>query len=332
MSFYCSSSSQWLDDTLEAMRLIMPDLLAHERAIAGKKWFEYRFMTPLAATQHFASLYSQGFKAHIRSTGDRDEAEVRQGLGLRLFLKPNASLTELWHARQRADKFGPPYELLIEFGFDFARRGGWKNAPRPMQLFGSTGSDIAWPLEFEKFLNERLPLLIDQFAGLPQYRIENYRYLPVQDEFRSYLVNRLSLSTRSWSMRMVSPCLEKRFLPLLSTVKLAPKDQRVRIVQNLRDELHNGLVVKASKERLSKIAFVPSCFGFIDPEPACSTCSSCEFAIHCRQMGIAAAAEMIRRHGSVSKLKDERDEKRKAGQRRRTARCRAKKKLAVAVT
>ncbi len=135
-----------------------------------------------------------------------------------------------------------------------------------MQLFGSTGSDIAWPLEFEKFLTERLPLLIDQFAGLPQYRVENYRYLPVQDEFRSYLVNRLSLSTRSWSMRMVSPCLEKRFLPLLSTVKLAPKDQRVRIVQNLRDELHNGLVVKASKERLSKIAFVPGCFGFIDPD------------------------------------------------------------------
>ncbi len=88
MSFYCSSSSQWLDDTLEAMRLIMPDLLAHERAIAGKKWFEYRFMTPFAATRHFASLYSQGFKAHIRSTGDRDEAEVRQGLGCGFFSSP----------------------------------------------------------------------------------------------------------------------------------------------------------------------------------------------------------------------------------------------------
>ncbi len=329
MPFYCNSSAQWLDDTLEAMRLVMPDVLARERVIANKKWFEYRFMTPIAASRHFASLYSQGFKAYVRFNGDCDEAEVRQGLGTRLFLKPSASLTELWHARQRADELGLPYELLIEFGFKFACEGGWKNPPRPMQLFGSTGSGIAWPLEFEKFLNERLPLLVDQFTGLPQYRIENYRGLPVQDEFRAYLANRIIESTKPWARRMVGPCLQKRHLPLLSAIKLAPKDQRRRIVSDLRAELEHGLVAATSSERLPKIACTPSCLGVAGPDPSASTCSSCPFAVECLHMSTMASKEMITRYGSVSSLKDARDEKRKAGQRRRTAKCRAKKRLAA---
>ncbi|MGR9385183.1 hypothetical protein [Rhizobium leguminosarum] len=83
MSFYSNSSSQRLDDTLEAMRLVMPDVLEREREVANKKWFAYRFMTPLAATKHFASLYSKGFKAYIRFNGDRDEAELRQAKSVR---------------------------------------------------------------------------------------------------------------------------------------------------------------------------------------------------------------------------------------------------------
>ena len=332
MTFYCNSSAQWLDDTLEAMRLIMPDVLAREREVANKKWFEYRFMTPTTASRHFASLYSKGFKAYVRFNGDRDEAEVRQGLGTRLFLKPSASLTELWHARQRADELGIPYELLIEFGFEFARRGGWKNPPRPMQLFGSIGSGIAWLLELEKFLNERLPLVFDQFAGLPQYRIENYRGLPVQDEFRAHLENHIRASTKPWAVRMVGPCLEKRHLPLLSTIKLAPKEQRRSIVSNLRAEIELGFLAAKPKERLHKIAYMPSCFGLVGPDMSASTCASCPFSVGCQHMTMFASREMIRRCGSVSALKDARDEKRKAGQRRRTAKCRAKKKLAATPT
>lgn len=123
MSFYSNTLAQRLDDTIEVMRLVMPDVLEREREVAHKKWFAYRFMSPLAATKHFAELYSKGFKAYIRFNRDRDEAELRQGLGQNIFHKPGRSLTELWHARQRADELGLPYELLIEFGFEFARKG-----------------------------------------------------------------------------------------------------------------------------------------------------------------------------------------------------------------
>lgn len=328
MSFYSNSSSQRLDDTLEAMRLVMPDVLQREREVANKKWFAYRFMTPLAATRHFATLYSKGFKAYIRFNRDRDEAELRQGLGSRIFQKPNASLTELWRARQRADELGLPYELLIEFGFEFARKGGWKNAPRPMQLFGSADSDIAWPLEIAKFLNEMLPVVIDRFADHPQYRIENYRHLPVQDEFRSYVIDHVRASAKPWAFRLTGPCLEKRHLPLLVALKLVPKDQRWRIMTELRVEQESELITQAPREALPQIALVPACFGLIAAyAPGVSPCSSCPFSARCQPMGEAVAAAMIKRHGSVSTLKDERDQTRKAGQRRRTARWRAKKKL-----
>lgn len=324
MSFYSNSSSQWLDDTLEMMQLVMPDVMEREREVASKKWFAYRFMTPLAATKHFADLYSKGFKAYIRFNGDRDEAELRQGLGSRIFQRANRSLTELWHARQRADELGLPYELLIEFGFEFARKGGWKNAPRPMQLFGSAESDVAWPIEIEKFLNEHLTLVIDRLDNLPQYRIENYRRLPVQDEFRSYLVNHVLASTKPWAFRLIGPCIEKRHLPLLLAIKLAPKDQRWRIATELRLERDSELLVEAPREALPQIAYMPACFGLIAAHHAASPCSSCPFREMCQRMGKAASAETIKRHGSVSRLKDDRDAKRKAGQRRRTARCRAK--------
>jgi hypothetical protein len=332
MSSYSNSSAERLDDTIEAMRLVMPDVLEREREVADKKWFAYRFMSPLAATKHFAELYRKGFKAYIRFNRDHDEAELRQGLGQKIFHKPGRSLTELWHARQRADELGLPYELLIEFGFEFGRKGGWKNPPRPMQLFGSAESDTAWPLEIEKFLEDRLPLAVDRFADLPQYRVENYRHLPVQDEFRAYLVDHLSASTKPWAFRLTGPCIGNRHLPLLLAIKLAPKDQRRRIMTELRLELESDLFVETPKVSLPKIAFVPACFGLVASDPAISPCASCPFTGYCQHMSKAVSAEMIKRHGSVSGLKDERDEKRKAGQRRRTARCRAKKKAANLVS
>lgn len=327
MSFYSNSSAQWLDDTLDTMRLVVPDVLEREREVADKKWFAYRFMTPLAATKHFGELYTKGFKAYIRFNRDRGEAELRQGLRQKIFHKPSRSLTELWHARQRADELGLPYELLIEFGFEFARKGGWKNAPRPMQLFGSAESDVAWPLEIEKFLEDRLPLVVDRLADLPQYRIENYRHLSVQDEFRAYLRDHLAASTKPWALRLSGPCIEKRHLPLLMAIKLAPKDQRWRVITELRAEWDRELLIEAPKVAVPQIAFVPACFGLTAAHDANSSpCTSCPFSATCQRMVSIASAEAIKRHGSVSRLSDQRDETWKAGQRRRTARCRARKK------
>lgn len=333
MSSYLTSSGQWLDETIEAMRLVMPDLLGRERELAHKKWFAYRFMTPLAATQLFAELYRVGLKAYVRAHKDRDEADRVNGLSPHIFLGSSGSLTELWKARQRADELGLPYDLLIDFGFHFAGRRRWKRAPRPIQLFGSKGSDIAWPLEIEKYLEERLPMSVDRVSDLPQYRVEHFRGLPVQCEFRDYLTNHIRTSDRRWTTRLSGPCVRERYLRLLTGLRLAPQGQRHGILSDIRADLESGLLVRAPFERLPGIAFVPACFGMpAATDTTASTCRACPLADKCARMGAIVSAETMKRHGSISRLKDDRDNKRREGQRRRTARHRARKKAASAVS
>jgi len=315
------------------MRLVMPDLLGHERELAHKKWFAYRFMTPLAATKLFAQLYCDGFKAYVRAHKDRDEAERVNGLSPHIFLRPSGSLTELWKARQRADELSLPYDLLIDFGFHFAGRRRWKQAPRPIQLFGSKGSEIAWPLEIEKYLEERLPMSVDRVSGLPQYRIEHFRDLPVQKEFRDYLIDHIRTSNQRWTARLSGPCVRERHVPLLAGLRLAPQNQRRGILSDVRADLESGLLVCAPNERLPEIAFVPACFGMpAAMDTTAATCGTCPLAGKCARMGAIVSAEMMNRHGSISRLKDDRDNKRKEGQRRRTARHRARKTAASAAS
>lgn len=333
MTSYSTSRREWLVDTLETMRIVMPDVLARERELAHTKWFAYRFMTPLAATKHFAAVYRNGFKAYVRIHSDLEESERRHGLGLRIFEKPSGSLTELWQARQRADALGLPYELLVEFGFHFAGRYTWRHAPRPIQLFGSKKSDVAWSLEVSKFMEDRLPLATSRLSDLPQYRNENYRHLPVQVEFRSHLLDHIRHSPKLWSARLAGPCIEKRHLPLLKAIKLVPPDQRRRVISDLRDQLECGSVTPAPVERLPEIAFVPACFGMVAAQEASSSrCAICPFLVKCRSIGNVGSTEMLSRHGSVSPVKDDRDSKRKEGQRRRTQRCRDKKAATLAAS
>jgi len=171
------SSQSWHRDTVEMSRLIMPDVIERERELAHSKWFPYRFISPLRATKHFADLYRDGYKAYVRANVDAETSEKVKGLSLQIFNKPTGNLTQLWKARQRADDLGVPYELLISFGFLFASRRTWKNPPRPVQLFGTKESEVAWPAEFNKYRDEHLPLALDGLSGPAQYRTENYRGL-----------------------------------------------------------------------------------------------------------------------------------------------------------
>ena len=325
---YSLSTQHRLDDTVEAMRLASPEVLAHERQVAHTKWYGYRFMTPLAATRYFAKLYREGFKSYVSRHKDREEAERCHGLTPGIFQKPSGSLTQLWKARQRADELGLPYELLIDFGFEFASRRMWKHTPNPVQLFGSKKSDVAWPIEFEKFMNERMSLFIQRFSGLPQYRIENYRGLPVQDEFRAYLIDHVKKSERSWQQRLEGPTIRTRHLPLLTGLRLAPKDRRCQIVQGIKEDVRNGMMVPEPVEQLPLIAFAPACFGMPMAKKRADTskCASCPFSKQCDHFSGVAEVELLRRHPAACAERAEKRTKYLEGQRRRTAKCRARKK------
>lgn len=325
------SSQSWHRDTAEMSRLIMPDVIERERELAHSKWFPYRFISPLRATKHFADLYREGYKAYVRTNVDAETSEKVKGLSLQIFNKPSGDLTQLWMARQRADDLGVPYELLISFGFLFASRRTWNYPPRPVQLFGTKESQVAWPAEFKKYLDEHLPLALDRMSGPAQYRTENYRGLVDQDEFRDLLLDRIRGSVKPWSATIGLQCVEQRHLPLSSVVELVPEHLRNSVAERVRDDLQSGALDPVERECLPEMAFVPGCYGTYAPESSSvAMCRSCPFAAQCAELTVSARDQVAASYGSNSPVKAGQDDRRKAGQRRRTKRCRDKKKALAA--
>lgn len=328
MQFYNSRAIERQAEIMETLRLIHSDHLARERSLANTKWYRYRFMSPLAATRHFAELYRERVRAHVRRHYDVERADKVQGLSQSIFSNPSGSLTQLWNARQRADELGVPYELLIEFGLEFASRRKWKHVPNPVQLFGSKGSDVAWPLEFEKFYGERYPGALNSVCDLPQYRIENFRGLEAQEHFRSALYAQIAEAER-WPLVVARNCVETRHLPIIQTMRLVPSHLRMGVISEIRHDRGIGLFAQPSMEVLPPIAYMPGCFGI----PAAhdlndNQCATCSHAAKCGQFSAVVAEKMQAAHGTSSPVKDSSDSKRRKSDRIRQARRRAKLRAA----
>ena len=315
------------NDAIESIRLVMPKVLEREREAAHSKWYAYRFMTPLETTKLFVELYRAGFKNFIRREKDRSFSERAQGLSTRILGGPSRSLTEVWNARQRADILGLPYEMVIEFGFWFASNYKWKNAPRPAQLFGSKNSDIAWPIEFEKWLLERLPTVVHRLEGIAQYRMEHYRGFPVQNEFRSYLLETLKESEGNWAGKLERQCLATRHLPITIAIKAVPKGGRKYVVRHIRSEITN-YTNEHDTMHLEDLDFAPACYGI----PGALShherqCIECPLFTQCSAAVKTITNFMNNQHSSLSPLALKRLNNRREKTRLRVANLRLKRKL-----
>lgn len=320
MSFYNIQTMNRRADIMQSLKIISKDDLKREREIAQKKWFAYRFMSPLAATKHFADVYRKGVKAYVNEHEDRDLSERVQGLALNIFAKPSASLTELWRARQKADELGLPYELLVEFGFHFAGRRKWRFTPRPGQLFGSKNSNVAWPAELEKFLEERYSAALIGINGLPQFRAENYQRLVAQDSYREALTKYVEESAKPWSNFVGRLCVETRHLPMLPMMRRIPTHMRRGVISDIRYDLEIGILHREPDERLPAISYVPGCFGIPDNyDAAVPECLACPMAQQCQALAFDVSQKMMSAYGTISPVNDAQLERRRASGRKRKA-------------
>lgn len=307
MPAFSISDSERMMDNIEAMRLIMPDVLEVEREIAHEKWFAYRFMSPLAATKLFVSLYRQRFRRFIEQHRDREQGRRSVGLSFSLFDDAGPQLTRVWKARQHADRHGLPYDLLIDFGFEFAGRRKWHHAPTPDQMFGSKGSVDEWTRKFEAFAVENLPLIVDGMSALAPYQTEHYRGLNDQDEFRRFLLTHMSAPGKPWATKLATHCVNKRHLPLAAGIELVPEAMRPGTISEIRDEIGLGLLEPAPKRDLPDVAFAPACLGLVPAHNAgVADCFICPFSTKCHDLRERATTEMTARYGSVSPLKQAR--------------------------
>jgi hypothetical protein len=333
MSLYNISETKRLAENVRAVLTIMPDVLARERELASTKWFAYRFMSPFAATRLFADLYREGVKAYVRQHRNIEEAEKANGIANNIFSQASGSLTQLWRARQKADELGLPYDLLIDFGFHFVGRRRWRSTPRPVQLFGSKNSDVAWPLEIKKYVDDRLPAALNRMPVLPQYQVENYRGLAVQDEFRDYVLDDLKTGDSNWSTKIGNACVGRRHVPLRSAMQLVPATERAAIASSIRVDLDVGMLAPPPEEHVTGLALAPACIGIPGArDESSSNCQSCPFNATCRSLVDRAAELLIDRFGTASPLADARleHERKKRNERQKRFRDRKKAQLLAA--
>lgn len=297
------------------------------RDLSSRKWFDYRFTSPLKSTMLFARLYQGGFREYIRRNVDSALAKNVTGISIRVPDNPNSAFTQLWKARQQADALGFPYELVIHFGFEFASRRTWKQPPRPMQLFSNRKTETTWWIELEKYLGEHLPPAVEALSTLQQYRLEHDRRLPAQEAFRSFMWDYLKSSTGSWSTKIGRQCIEKRQLPLQSVLDLIEPELRPGVVGDIRRDVELGLIQPEAKVDLPVIEFAPPCLGLRDAREAGSAeCASCHLAAECAGIADIVAKRLMAKHGVLSPVANGRLVNRRQKTNERVRRHRQKKK------
>lgn len=160
------------------------------------KWFDYRTLTPFAATMHYVQAYGRIYREvfaaerdyvaaeHIRVPGvDNLVSEIRNGA-----TKAKALLTAMWRGRQVADALGMPYADYIDLAFNYRlRRWQQRGLPQPHQLYHEY--DVEKIQErWEELQASRLYL-----SDHPAYLVQNYAGIPYQDDYHEWLFKQAGL-------------------------------------------------------------------------------------------------------------------------------------------
>lgn len=170
-------------------------------------------------------------------------------------------------------------------------------------------------------------MALDRMPILPQYQVENYHGLPVQDEFREHVLEDLKERHGNWSTKIASACVRNRHLPLRPTIRLAPDTERPAIIDLIRQEITLGILVPPQREHASDIAFAPACLGIINArDESVHDCQACPFNLSCRSLVEKAEQNLMDRFGTASPLADPRRERERKSRNERQQRFRDRKK------
>jgi hypothetical protein len=305
----------------------MADLEIESRLMTTK-WFEYRFLTPIAATIEFGKQFKEAFRNYIRRNVDLDLAANVSGVSVVVPKVACREFTQLFLARQRADEFGMPYEAYLEFCFHFAERRKRKWALRPNQLHPGPDAMEAWTDRLLQFHDDEMQEYHLDYMRVPdQYRVEAFCDLPAQLALRETLRSYVSKSTKHWDDLAGKWGIQERVLPLSDFDDLSKHLTPAEVDAELK-----------SAERSRRASIAPlapptvsdlwqSCHGVPGARhEATEPCSKCPQSASCAGMTSLVQRALVERYGSVSPpLRKKRD----AGA-RRTAKSRANKKLAGA--
>lgn len=158
-----------------------------EVGLFATKWFDYRFMHPTEATYCFAHCYRQAYKIAVERSKDAEKAIYSKGFrGTDMFdLKP-IEITGFWKARQSADRLGVDYEFYAAYAMSFAIKNGWRNFPRPQQMYSE---------EMTKFIEDAWLSKLSASISIPKISFLNNadEFIGQKDQvdFQDYLAEQI---------------------------------------------------------------------------------------------------------------------------------------------
>ncbi|QBJ15517.1 hypothetical protein EYD00_18935 [Agrobacterium sp. 33MFTa1.1] len=313
-----------VDSLIETIQQHPTDVLEAERRLYSRKWFDYRFMSPHDANMLFARTYQEIFRRKFAAEVDSQSVENVSGIHLRTIATNARERSHLVAARQRADDFGVPYPFYIEVALEFALRRGDKRDkfPRPNQLHGNDKS-APW---FAKFLMGRWREYVT--AGLarvehPSYRIENYRGIPAQDDFRRFILEYVKEVSMPLHRAIQLFSYDRKQVPAEIFKSITTEEAFERALAIADSNLSDGPVAEMGSTSLGSTERWPTCFGMhYTHDPSSKECSSCPQRQGCKKLGDFVLSEASRQCG----VEDPAGDYKRRMDRKRQQRCRAKKR------
>jgi hypothetical protein len=294
--------------------LIDTKRLAEERDISGVKWFDYRFISAVRATERFYETYIHLYREAFRRNFDAGTATLKRAVPARGLWGSPGEFSAAWRARQIADGFGMPYDFFIRECIEAALRRGVARVPRPNQLYNL----LSMPHVQERWEERRKALPL--FSELPQYRVEAFCGLPAQIEHQQWVIDSLK-ERQARPFAIAQAC----FVDRLFTLDRAKAEFNPYVVEQMLSEAAGMKADPAPALRATN--FLPSCFGLPHAcSPSISPCIECHVREECRTAEAKVRGKVAQRYGNEKP----RDEEKLALNRERVARCRAKRALAGA--
>ncbi|TXR50085.1 hypothetical protein [Phyllobacterium endophyticum] len=291
-----------LDDIVKMRTVLHPKDWKHESQLMMTRWFDYRFMSPMEATLLFGELYVQGLRRHVKRHVDVEIAETVMGIKEGAPASRARWFTSLWRARQRTDQIFVPYDLLIDFSFDFSSRRKRFWTMLPSQLHASAKNKKAWWAVFLESVEDQLPLRMRRVGDMPHYRIENDLSLPPQEDFRELIISETLHENRTMSDQLAERVFAKRHLTLKQGLDLVSRiTDRSEVVARARSSFEDGTWASAPVVALERADLLPSCFGIAETiDNRLDPCRSCPLAAKCADFADRAISMTIRTAGSAS--------------------------------
>jgi hypothetical protein len=263
-----------------------------ERGLMETKWFDYRFMSPLTATNEFVRNYVAAYRRKWGKSFSTEEASHKLAIRGGYWRSSQTEFISFWRARQFADELGVPYDQFCDHALEVLLRKGYTRPARPNQLYAEKNK---WAIAEQVMAawQEYCSDVDFMTSKLPQYHLENFRGQPAQHAHQDWVVEQI----RRRDMRVgaiVKACLEDNVLPA-SRARFEFGPTRF---ERAREEAANMAQPGSLGRAVDDHELRPSCFGVLHAyDGAAPACEACLFSRHCKSMTDTLSRHIVSRFG-----------------------------------